>query len=82
MIEYLKEFEQQTNEVDLSIRSGEEGSYLTHSHKTQFQFVLQSLLLWRQIQFEMFRLWIAADADLLNPQTSYKLLNTGIFFFS
>jgi len=48
---------------------------LTHSHATQFKFVLQSLELWREIQHDMYRLWLSADADLIN--SGYSLVNTG-----
>ena len=32
---------------DLSLRFGQEGSKLSHSHSTQYTFVLQSLSLWK-----------------------------------
>jgi len=38
---------------------------------------MQSLILWREIQHEMFKLWLLADEDLLNEQNSYRLYNTG-----
>jgi len=62
--------------TDLSIQCGMNGSHLTHSHCDQYRFVRQSLLLWREIQHNMFKLWILADTDLLNP-SGYRLCNTG-----
>lgn len=38
--------------VSLAIQSPEFGARLTHDHKTQFYFVLQSLMLWLEV-----RLW-------------------------
>ena len=53
------------------------GPTLSHSHSTQYTFVWQSLTLWREVQRNMHRLWVCADADLLSITTSYQLLNTG-----
>ncbi|KAK2076159.1 hypothetical protein QBZ16_001091 [Prototheca wickerhamii] len=50
---------------------------LTHSHDRQFAYVLQSLMLWREISHEMFKLWHCADADMLEPRNYYRLQNTG-----
>ena len=61
----------------LEIESGVGGSFLTHSHKTQFTFVLQSLSLWKEIQESMFKLWLLTDKDLLDPHSPYRLFNTG-----
>jgi hypothetical protein len=60
----------------LSISYGREGSKLTHDHHTQFTFVLQSLLLWREIINNMFRLWFMTEQDLLGA-SSYMLRDTG-----
>lgn len=64
------------DETDLAIKYGSSGCKLTHSHSQQFQFVRQSLMLWCEVQKQMFRLWLAADADMLSPQ-GYRLVNTG-----
>jgi hypothetical protein len=64
------------DETDLAIKYGSSGCKLTHSHPQQFQFVRQSLMLWCEVQKQMFRLWLAADADMLSPQ-GYRLVNTG-----
>eukprot|EP00607_Mallomonas_marina_P005286 CAMPEP_0182435152 /NCGR_PEP_ID=MMETSP1167-20130531/74019_1 /TAXON_ID=2988 /ORGANISM="Mallomonas Sp, Strain CCMP3275" /LENGTH=384 /DNA_ID=CAMNT_0024625867 /DNA_START=563 /DNA_END=1714 /DNA_ORIENTATION=- len=51
------------------------GACLNHDHSTQFQFVYQSLSLWREIMRNITRLWHAADADLL--YSPYRLSDTG-----
>lgn len=50
---------------------------LTHSHRTQFTFVLQSLLLWREIMGNMFALWQMTEDDLLDARAGYRLCDTG-----
>ena len=62
---------------------GEEGARLTHSHERQYAFCLQSLRLWRDIQHNMFLLWILAERDLLmywNNFLSIFIFNT--YFYS
>eukprot|EP01107_Rhizomastix_libera_P016272 TRINITY_DN666_c0_g1_i3.p1 TRINITY_DN666_c0_g1~~TRINITY_DN666_c0_g1_i3.p1 ORF type:complete len:748 (-),score=191.42 TRINITY_DN666_c0_g1_i3:75-2318(-) len=61
----------------LSITEGEEGARLTHSHERQYAFCLQSLRLWRDIQHNMFLLWILAERDLLMSEHLYVLRHTG-----
>ena len=65
------------NFFDLSIRAGRGGACLSHSHDAQVTFVGQSLCLWREIQGSMFKLWMLTDADFLDPQSPYRLYNTG-----
>jgi len=80
MINFLKtkfDPEEETRITNLTIRYGSGGSCLSHSHKTQYRFCLQSLLLWREIQHEMFKLWILTDQDLLSESNNYRLSNTG-----
>lgn len=62
---------------DLSISVGLGGSCLSHSHSQQFEFVRQSLLLWKEIQSQMFKLWILADYDLLEAGGPYRLCSNG-----
>jgi len=62
---------------DLAIEGGENGARLSHSHTKQYNFVLQSLCLWREITFDMFRLWLLAESDLLNSTNPYSLQDTG-----
>lgn len=33
------------------------GARLTHGHERQYQYVLQTLTLWREISNDMFKLW-------------------------
>jgi hypothetical protein len=76
MINYLKKYfdpNKHDAETSLAIASGREGSCLTHDHATQYKFVMQTLQLWREIQNQMFRLWLAADHDLLNERNPYRL---------
>ena len=81
MIDFLKQHfspdREGSLESSLQINYGYEGSKLSHSHSTQFVFVLQSLKLWREIQHEMYRLWICSDRDLLEERSPYRLRNTG-----
>lgn len=51
------------------------GSMLSHSHATQYKFVLQSLTLWKEIMSCMPKLWLLADADMITE--SYRLVDTG-----
>lgn len=79
MIEYLIEYvnPHDTSDIDISISYGKGGSKLSHSHKTQFTFVLQTLTLWREITQQMFGLWRCAERDLLTARNYYRLCNTG-----
>jgi len=80
MIEFLKEhFSPQKVEegYDLSISSGNNGARLSHSHETQYHYVLQSLMLWKEIVDNMFMLWALSEDDLLNSKNPYKLTDTG-----
>eukprot|EP00954_Amorphochlora_amoebiformis_P028474 1391725-Amorphochlora_amoeboformis.AAC.1 len=61
----------------LAIGCGTGGARLTHNHKTQYLYVLQTLLLWRDILHDFYRLWFLAEEDLLNPDNFYRLRNTG-----
>eukprot|EP00899_Mesostigma_viride_P025279 jgi/Mesvir1/5936/Mv00701-RA.2 len=61
----------------LAIHGGREGARLTHNHERQYRYVLQSLSLWRDILHDMFKLWYAADEDLLAERNHYALRDTG-----
>ncbi|KAK1944862.1 UPF0652 protein [Phytophthora citrophthora] len=61
----------------LAIISGNDGARLSHSHSRQYNYVLQSLTLWREIAHDMFRLWCLTDEDLLADGTRYELSDTG-----
>jgi len=79
MIDYLKSNFNPSKEGDFSleISRGRGGSCLSHSHRTQYTFVLQSLLLWREIMGNMFALWQMTEEDLLDTSSSYRLCDTG-----
>jgi hypothetical protein len=80
MIGFLKKYFRQdkyNTETDLSISSGTGGARLSHSHDTQYNYVLQSLMLWKEIIENMFMLWALAEDDLLSETHPYKLVNTG-----
>jgi len=79
IIYYLKKYfspDAEEKEFSLSIYYRVDGSCLSHSHSVQYTFVYQSLLLWREIQHEMFLLWNCADLDLL-AKRGYNLEDTG-----
>jgi len=81
MIEYLKEHfhpnHAKDNKSSLAILSGKGGARLSHDHARQYSYVLQSLTLWREILHDMFRLWSHAEQDLLSPDVTYRLRDTG-----
>lgn len=79
MIDYLKTYFNPNTEKEwsLEIFRGRSGSCLTHSHRTQYTFVLQSMLLWREIMGNMFALWQMTEEDLLDPSGRYRLCDTG-----
>ncbi|KAF6251139.1 hypothetical protein COO60DRAFT_669352 [Scenedesmus sp. NREL 46B-D3] len=61
----------------LAITGGRGGARLTHSHERQYNYVLQSLTLWREISSDMFKLWYLAEQDMLRQGASYRLCDTG-----
>eukprot|EP00049_Salpingoeca_infusionum_P002808 m.60090 g.60090 ORF g.60090 m.60090 type:complete len:566 (-) comp11799_c1_seq1:124-1821(-) len=79
MIEYLQfyfEPKSSNKSTDLTISYGKGGSKLSHPHGTQYTFVLQTLMLWKEVTKRMFSLWHAADEDMLSG-SRYILANTG-----
>lgn len=79
MLEYLERFfdpgRPRSEEFDLSIRSGQRGSCLSHDHATHYTFVSQSLTLWKNIMEQMYELWSLAEQDMLLQ--GYSLQDTG-----
>ncbi len=73
---FLKPSQNSCGTFSLEIRSGRQGARLTHSHKTQYAYVMQSLRLWKNITMEMFPLWLAVEKDLLQGG-GYRLRDTG-----
>ena len=63
--------------LSLTISSGVEGARLTHNHNRHYNYVLQSLTLWREIADDMFRLWSLAEQDLIADDNRYVLKDTG-----
>lgn len=43
----------------------------------QYHYVLQSLMLWREVSNDMFKLWYLAETDMLRQGASYRLCDTG-----
>ena len=62
--------------LSLAISAGRNGARLSHSHATQYAYVEQSLLLWREILSQLSRMWALAEADLLDG-SGYRLRDTG-----
>lgn len=81
MINYLKQYFPDTLSNDdprsLAIRAGYKGARLSHGHVQQYQFALQTLTLWREVQNDMFKLWCLAEEDLLDKDNYYCLRDTG-----
>jgi hypothetical protein len=63
--------------ANLTIQEGTSGSRLSHEHAMQYRFVLQSLTLWRNISKNMYRLWMTAEEDILDPAAPYEIRVTG-----
>ncbi|KAJ3243745.1 hypothetical protein HDU78_011812 [Chytriomyces hyalinus] len=80
MIGYLKDnFKPDKGEgaFSLAIHAGREGARLSHDHKKQYNYALQSLTLWREILHDMFMLWMLSEGDLLSDENMYRLRDTG-----
>ncbi|RNF05880.1 hypothetical protein TraAM80_04259 [Trypanosoma rangeli] len=80
LLQLLKEFfspDAPTEFTNLGIEEGDNGSRLSHSHRRQYFFVLQSLSLWRNICRHMFSFWTIAEEDMLNPNEPYEFRFTG-----
>ena len=80
MIGYLKEyFDPKVSEkgFSLGITMGMGGARLSHNHERQYTYVMQSMMLWREVSNDMFKLWYLAEKDLLREGSYYQLTNTG-----
>eukprot|EP01122_Echinamoeba_exundans_P008345 TRINITY_DN2751_c0_g3_i1.p1 TRINITY_DN2751_c0_g3~~TRINITY_DN2751_c0_g3_i1.p1 ORF type:complete len:705 (+),score=190.15 TRINITY_DN2751_c0_g3_i1:161-2275(+) len=80
MLFYLKKYfrpDQYEEGFSLAIQGGMGGARLTHSHTRQYHYVLQSMMLWREVLHDMFKLWYLAEEDLLDPENDYRLTDTG-----
>ncbi|KAG1705237.1 hypothetical protein DVH05_004169 [Phytophthora capsici] len=79
MIGYLEKYfkpEKAEPGLSLEIRAGKNGARLSHSHGSQYEYVLQSLLLWKNMTTSMLRLWWVVEEDLLGGNV-YRLRDTG-----
>ncbi|KAE8989538.1 UPF0652 protein [Phytophthora rubi] len=79
MIDYLEKYftpEKAEPGFSLDIRAGKNGARLSHSHASQYEYVLQSLLLWQNMTTSMLRLWWVVEEDLLGGSV-YRLRDTG-----
>lgn len=62
----------------IEIRSGRNGSCLSHNHDTQVQYVKESLTLWHIIQRDIFDFWQTVEEDMiLDCRGSYRFCDTG-----
>lgn len=80
MLEYFKQyFDPMRHDpgFSLAITGGRNGARLTHSHERQYFYVLQSLMLWRELSTDMFKLWYLAEEDMLREGNRYRLCDTG-----
>nr|CAG8467603.1 14730_t:CDS:10 [Entrophospora candida]CAG8469270.1 10638_t:CDS:10 [Entrophospora candida] len=80
MLHYLTTYfhpEKIATGFSLAIQSGRHGARLSHNHETQYCYAKQTLSLWSEIQYEMFKLWTLADRDLLSENNTYRLRDTG-----
>eukprot|EP01130_Rhizamoeba_saxonica_P010677 TRINITY_DN4401_c0_g1_i1.p1 TRINITY_DN4401_c0_g1~~TRINITY_DN4401_c0_g1_i1.p1 ORF type:complete len:380 (-),score=81.85 TRINITY_DN4401_c0_g1_i1:53-1192(-) len=77
LLEYYFDPKEPERGFSLQIKLGSNGSRLAHSHSKQYNYVIQSLMLWRDIMKDMFKLWYLAEQDLLSSSNRYRLRNTG-----
>eukprot|EP00400_MALV-I_sp_L67-5_P000762 gene762-1050_t len=80
MLRYLDHFfkeDEYEEGLSLAISSGRGGARLSHGHARQFQYVKQTLILWKHVLGSMFLLWDMAERDLLDPEQPYRLRDTG-----
>ncbi|CAG8513212.1 4501_t:CDS:10 [Paraglomus occultum] len=80
MLGYLTKYfdpHQIEDNYSLAIQTDVHGARLSHSHEMQYYYVDRTLVLWREIQHEMFKLWMMADHDMLSEYNMYRLRDTG-----
>ncbi|KPA81365.1 hypothetical protein ABB37_03749 [Leptomonas pyrrhocoris] len=66
------------NPYTVSIRHGRDGACFTHTHSTHCQYVMESLLLWENVQKHILELWEVAENDMLvDGRGQYVVTNTG-----
>ncbi|TPX46014.1 hypothetical protein SeMB42_g03835 [Synchytrium endobioticum] len=64
-------------QYSLGISAGKGGARLTHNHQRQYHYVFQSLTLWSMVLHDFYKLWMLAEADLLDSGNMYRLRDTG-----
>ena len=70
--------DQDGTKYSLAIRSGSNGSCLSHSHRDHLQYVLESLTLWGIIQRDIFDFWEVVEEDMIGAGAgSYRFCDTG-----
>ena len=81
MINYLEKYFDESGpecvNTGLQISSGSRGARLSHGHGRQYQYVRQTLILWKHVLGNMFLLWDMAEKDLLDGDQPYRLRDTG-----
>ncbi|KAF4677206.1 hypothetical protein FOL47_002769 [Perkinsus chesapeaki] len=89
MKEYLQHYFSPTDETSgpdgvssrfcsLRLRYGEGGARLSHDHRRQYQYVLQSLTLWDEVLRNLIQLWHMVENDtIIKPVGGYRLADTG-----
>ncbi|OMH83159.1 UPF0652 protein [Zancudomyces culisetae] len=77
LTKYFTHSEAESEELSLAILSGKDGARLSHSHETQYFYVLQTLTLWKEILHEFYMLWHFSDSDMLSKRNQYRLRDTG-----
>jgi hypothetical protein len=80
MIDYLEKYfhpDRPEEGFVLAISAGRSGARLSHSHARQYNYAYQSLILWREILTDMYKLWYLAEEDLLDSTLPYRLADTG-----
>ncbi|KAK6587674.1 hypothetical protein RS030_81277 [Cryptosporidium xiaoi] len=82
MIEYLTSYfdphTEHSREFSLSLTNDpNSNARLSHDHTRQYHYVLQSLTMWREVIFNMIKLWRLAEEDMLDGTNHYRLGDTG-----
>ncbi|KAF4722161.1 hypothetical protein FOZ62_007604, partial [Perkinsus olseni] len=68
----------QSRHCSLRLRYGEGGARLSHDHRRQYQYVLQSLTLWDEVLKNLIQLWHMVENDtIVKPAGGYRLADTG-----
>jgi hypothetical protein len=77
LLGWLKEFKALEDTYPLAIRSGKNGSCLSHSHGQQIGYVREALSLWKEIHENIFDFWETVEHDMILSGARYSWRNTG-----